>query len=100
MFLLMKPSETRVRDFIISQGCLNFSYAEVGATRGDPPSGFVVDHYRVRLGQGEAAFTHAVEALRRWEMFHLGWLRLCWPDTPIRVGSAVAVLVRHYGFWR
>lgn len=32
-------------------------------------------------------------------MFDLGWVELCWPDTPIEVGATVAVLVRHYGFW-
>ena len=32
-------------------------------------------------------------------MFDTGWISLCWPDTPIQVGSTVAILVRHYGFW-
>jgi uncharacterized protein (UPF0548 family) len=32
-------------------------------------------------------------------MFDTGWIDLCWPDAPIRVGSTVAVVARHYGFW-
>jgi uncharacterized protein (UPF0548 family) len=32
-------------------------------------------------------------------MFNLGWVRVCWPDTPIDSGCDVAVLVRHYGMY-
>ena len=32
-------------------------------------------------------------------MFNIPWLRLYWPDTPIRVGAVVAVSVRHFGFF-
>src|SRR4051794_19315424 len=32
-------------------------------------------------------------------MFSLGWTPLCWPDTPIRFGADVAVLIRHFGFY-
>jgi uncharacterized protein (UPF0548 family) len=32
-------------------------------------------------------------------MFDIGWIELCWPDVPIRTGSTVAVLARHFGFW-
>jgi uncharacterized protein (UPF0548 family) len=58
-----------------------------------------VDHNRVRLGTGEEVFARAVEALRGWRMFEVGWVRICWPDTPVRVGNTVAVLGKHYGLW-
>ncbi len=29
----------------------------------------------------------------------LGWVQLCWSDTPIEVEATVGVLARHYGFW-
>ena len=32
-------------------------------------------------------------------MFEMRWVQLCWPDTPIREGATVAVLVSHMGFW-
>lgn len=32
-------------------------------------------------------------------MFNMPWLRLCWPTAPIRVGTEVAVLVHHFGFF-
>jgi uncharacterized protein (UPF0548 family) len=31
-------------------------------------------------------------------MFNMPWIRLFWPNTPIQVGSDVAVLVHHFGF--
>jgi uncharacterized protein (UPF0548 family) len=32
-------------------------------------------------------------------MFNLGWCRVYPPDAPVRVGTTVAVLVNHFGFW-
>jgi uncharacterized protein (UPF0548 family) len=99
MFFLIKPSRERIQRFIDSQRQAPFNYAEVGASLGPLPSGYAVNHGRIRLGQGEAAFEQAVEALRNWKMFDLGWTSICWPDAPIEVGTTVAVLARHFGFW-
>ena len=99
MFLFGEPSERDVRRFISSQEGLPFLYKEIGASReGVAPPGYVADRYRVRLGEGPEAYARAVEALRGWRQFDLGWVRLCWPDTPIKVGATVGVLARHYGF--
>ncbi len=99
MFCLKKPSEKRARQFIESQCDLSFSYLEVGATNIAPPAGYTIDRNRIRLGSGEAVFNAAVAALRSWKMFDLGWVELCFPDTPIEVGATVAVLAKHFGFW-
>ncbi len=32
-------------------------------------------------------------------MFDMPWSQLCWPTAPIRMGTDVAVLVRHFGFF-
>jgi len=32
-------------------------------------------------------------------MFDLGWVSLCWPESEIEVGTTVAPLARHFGFW-
>ena len=94
-----EPSERDIRRFISSQEGLPFSYKEIGASReGAAAPGYVADRYRVRLGEGPEAYARAVEALRGWRQFDLGWVRLCWPDTPIKVGATVGVLARHYGF--
>ncbi len=100
MFFLRKPSEAAVRRFISSQENLPFSYENVGASReGAAPRGYVADRYRVKLGEGPEAYARAVEALREWRQFDLGWVRLLPPRAPIEVGKTVGVLARHYGFW-
>ena len=99
MFRLRKPSASAVRRYIADQSRLDLTYADVGATARTPTPGFVVDHTRVRLGQGEATFDAAVAALRRWEHFSLGWTSLDPPDTPFEPGRVVSVLARVFGVW-
>jgi uncharacterized protein (UPF0548 family) len=99
MFLLTKPSLTRIREVIAAHRAVPFSYPEVGATRTTPPQGYTVDHNRVRLGEGEAIFKRAAAAIRSWEQFDLGWVAALPADTPIEVDAAVVVLAHHPGFW-
>ena len=99
MYLLSKPSRSRIEAFLSAQESQEFSYPNVGATRGKPPAGFNFDHNRIQLGEGAEAFARAVQAIRQWKMFDIPWLQICWPDAPIREGTAVAVLVSHFGFW-
>jgi uncharacterized protein (UPF0548 family) len=99
LFSLRAPSETEIRQFISEQHESQFSYSEVGASAGEIPNAYNVDHNRVELGSGEIAWQRAVEAVQGWQMFNMPWLRLCWPTAPIRVGTEVAVLVHHFGFF-
>jgi uncharacterized protein (UPF0548 family) len=99
MLLLRLPRESEVRKFLSEQQNLPFSYSTPGMTRGPASGGFNVDHNRVRLGEGVDTFARAKHALRAWRMFDLGWVRLFWPDSPIEVGTVVAVVVQHLGFW-
>jgi uncharacterized protein (UPF0548 family) len=100
MFLPSKPDAETVRQFILSQQGLPFSYREVGATRSEtPPQNFTVDHNRTRLGDGENVYQRAVAALKKWEQFNLGWVSIVPPDTPIAVGQGVAVRAHTFGFW-
>ena len=99
MFFLTKPSAERVQRFLNEQKELPFSYSEVSATNSTLPTGYNIDHNRIRLGYGEQVFTRAVAAVRSWKMQDMGWLELCWPDALIEVGSTVAVLCPHFGFW-
>lgn len=74
-----------------------FSYAQVGATRSDPPRGFTVDHNCARLG-GEPALEHAKTAIARWKMFDPGWLTVYPAGAPIeagRFGFAYGTLPSH-----
>ena len=99
VFLLMKPSQQRVERFLAQQRSRTFSYREVGHSRRVAPAGYTVDHHRVCLGEGRAAFARAVEALKTWKMFDLGWIATFPPAAPQEPGTTVAVRARHLGFW-
>ena len=99
MFLLTKPNRELIRQFVDARREDEFSYAEVGASRTEAPPGYNVDHNRVLLGRDIDAFTRARGAIKDWKMFDFPWVDLCWPDTPIREGETVAILVRHLGFY-
>ena len=99
MFFLTQPRDSVIREFLLSQRNGSFSYPEVGATASDSPASYNVDHYRIKLGEGEELFARACDAIRRWAMFDLGWVRLVNSDAPIERGATVAVLARHLGFW-
>jgi uncharacterized protein (UPF0548 family) len=99
MLFLTKPSRERIQGVIDYSRNAPFNYAEVGRSLGPTPTGYVANHGRVRLGYGEATFNKAVEALRSWKMFDLDWVSLCWPEAEIEIGTTVATLARHFGFW-
>ena len=99
MLSVRRPSDAEIDTFLRSQKNAALSYVAVGATAGAPPSDYNIDHNRVQLGSGEAACDRAIAALRKWEMFNVGWVSLCWPHTPIEPACEVAILVRLYGLW-
>jgi len=99
MFLLRKPTDHFIQQFLNSQREIPFSYPEVGQSRLSAPAGYNIDHNRARLGKGEETFKRAMHALRRWKMFEMDWIRLCWPDAPVEVGSTVGVVAHHFSFW-
>jgi uncharacterized protein (UPF0548 family) len=99
MFSATRPDDEAIRLFLTAQQQLPYSYAEVGATITIPPYGYDVDHNRIQLGSGHEVFTRAKEAVRRWEMFNFGWLRLWTPAAPIAVDTTVAVLAHVWSIW-
>ena len=96
---LRRPSDMAVRDFLAAQAKLDFTYTAVGATASLPPVGYLVDHTRIKLGEGEEFFTRAKAALGRWEQFRLGWVEAWPPETPIQAGEVVAIVARRFGVW-
>ena len=99
MVLFTRPNKPTIQRFIESQSSLNVNYSGIGSTQGTPPPGYVVDHTRAKLGEGEADFQTAQAALRNWTHFQLGWVEPCWPDTPIEPNQTVAILARVFGVW-
>jgi uncharacterized protein (UPF0548 family) len=99
MFLIRKPTAHILADIRDSNRDMPLSYNEVGGSRGKPPSGYVVDRNRVRLGSGRATFERARQALKSWRMLQLGWVEPCWPDARLREGELVGTLARACGLW-
>jgi len=99
MFSFRKPSTEYVRSFLSDQKNRDFTYSAVGATAGTPPAGFVVDHTRIKLGNGEQVFEAAKNAIKCWEHFQLGWVESSSKDIPIEKGQVVGVLARAFGLW-
>jgi uncharacterized protein (UPF0548 family) len=99
LFRFTPPSEDEARRFLSQQQRSEFSYRCVGATAAVPPPGYDVDHNRIQLGSGEPCWRRAVAAVRGWQMFNIPWIRLYWPSAPIKIGTVVAVSMRHFGFF-
>src|SRR5687768_4252337 len=100
MFLIQRPTIELITTFLANRDGDDYSYSEVGSTLlPDPPYDFNIDHNRIEIGLGACDFERAKSAVRRWEMFSLGWVELFHRDTPIEAGRTVAILVRHFGFY-
>ena len=99
MFSFRKPSTESVHCFLSDQKNRDFTYSAVGATSSTPPAGFVVDHTRIKLGNGEQVFEAAKNAISRWEHFRLGWVKVSSKDIPIEKGQVVGVLAGVFGLW-
>jgi uncharacterized protein (UPF0548 family) len=51
------------------------------------------------LGTDPRCLEQGRAALRRWAHFDLGWVTILPAGAPVRIGTTVAALVRHLGFW-
>ena len=94
------PSATTIRDFMAAQAPLAFSYPGVGLTRSaTAPAGYDHDFNSIELGEGEAVWAAAREAVRQWQMFPAGWTGIRPANAPIRAGEVVAMTARVLGAW-
>lgn len=94
-----RPSERTLLQFLERQEEAGFSYPEVGASRGEAPTGYAVDLNRVPIGSGRSIFEEACRALTRWEMFNIGWAHVYPAETPIAEGKTVVVVAKAMGLW-
>ncbi|HRI03775.1 MAG TPA: DUF1990 domain-containing protein [Pyrinomonadaceae bacterium] len=99
MFLLSHPTTEEIATFLRGCEADSFSYAEVGASRDEPPPGYHIDHNRVLLGYESDTWERAQQAIRNWKMFEVDGIELCFPDAPIEEGRNVAPLAKHLGFY-
>jgi len=98
MFSLLRPSSREIARFLAASRDLPLSYQPVGLALAATAS-FDADETIVALGSGAAIYERATEALRCWTQFELGWVELYPRHASIDVGSVVAVLIHHAGFW-
>src|ERR1700675_4322658 len=99
MLFLRRPTAEQIQAFLTTQAKLDLTYSAVGATATQPPAGYVLDHTRIKLGDGASVFAAARAALERWEQFRLGWVEAGPVATPIKERRVVAVMARLFGLW-
>ena len=100
MFTFFRPTAAQVERFMQQESGLPHSYPEVGHTRLDTAvQGYNNDFNFIELGQGEAVWAAAKEAVRKWRMFPGGWAYVAPADTPIEPGRAVAMAAQVLGLW-
>ena len=97
MFFIRRPSRETIERFLTDSQQLPMSYQPVGLVQSGKCRS--LDEASVVIGHGRADFERAQMALSEWKQFELGWVELLPRPSPIAVGSVVAVLIEHLGFW-
>lgn len=98
MFLARRPTQSVIDRFLRESQDLPLSYGPIGIVR-TPTVGRHLDEVTVAIGRGQADFERARAALMAWEQFNLRWVETFPRHAPVAVGTVVAVLIRHLGFW-
>lgn len=98
MLLLRRPSPHTIERFVQASRGASLSYGPIGIAGGAPP-GFDCDETVAVIGRGRADFDRARAAVTAWTPFALGWVDVFPAQAPVSVGTTVAVLIQHAGFW-
>uniref|UniRef100_A0A7S1X6Y4 DUF1990 domain-containing protein n=1 Tax=Tetraselmis chuii TaxID=63592 RepID=A0A7S1X6Y4_9CHLO len=94
---LTRPSALQVDEAVSHGSRQGFNYRHVGKTEGAPPlddelvrERWTVDHTRVQVGKGRAAYEEGKRALKSWQHFQLGWTTVD-ASTRVEKGSKARV---------
>jgi uncharacterized protein (UPF0548 family) len=98
MFFARRPSPETIDRFVRDSKDLPLSYSPAGIVSGETARPGL-DELVTVIGRGRADFERARAALASWKHFDLGWVELFPSHAPVAVGTVVAVLIRHLGFW-
>ena len=98
MFLVRRPSPEHIDLFLRESQVLPLSYSPTGIVKANTVRKDL-DEATVVIGHGKAAFERARAALITWKQFDIGWVETFPRAAPVAIGSVVAVLIRHLGFW-
>jgi uncharacterized protein (UPF0548 family) len=100
MFFMRRPSAPAIDRFLDASRSLPLSYGPVGIVRETAKPGHGrIDEDVFTIGRGDDDFERARAALTAWKHFDLGWVETFPRHAGIEVGTMVAVLIRHFGFW-
>jgi uncharacterized protein (UPF0548 family) len=98
MFLAQRPSADAIDRFLRDSQELPLSYGPVGIAR-EASAGYRLDEETLVIGHGKVDFDRGRAALMAWKHFDIGWAEAFPKQAPVAVGTVVAVLIRHFGFW-
>ena len=98
MFLARRPTRNVIDRFLRQSQDLPLSYGPIGIVR-TRTADRDADEVTVTIGRGQADFERARAALLAWKQFDIGWVETFPRQAPLAVGTVVAVLIRHLGFW-
>lgn len=98
MFLARRPSSENIDRFLRESQDLPLSYSPIGIVKADTVRQDL-DEATVAIGHGKTDFERARAALMAWKQFDIGWVETFPRYAPVAVGTVVAVLIRHFGFW-
>ena len=98
MFLARRPTRNVIDRFLRESQDLPLSYGPVGIVSAWT-AGQHLDELAVAVGHGQADFERARAALLAWKQFDIGWVETFPRHAPLAVGTVVAILIRHLGFW-
>ena len=97
MFLARRPS-LDTRDRFVSES-RDMTLSEVPLRELFARHVECLDEASVAIGHGRADFERARAALTAWKQFDIGWVETFPRHAPIAIGTVIAVLIRHFGFW-
>jgi uncharacterized protein (UPF0548 family) len=98
MFFVRRPSRETIDRFVRDSQELPLSYGPIGIVNGETPCRNF-DEAIVTIGRGRTDFDRARTALMAWKQFDIGWVQTFPRHAPVEVGTVVAVLIQHLGFW-
>jgi uncharacterized protein (UPF0548 family) len=98
MFMARRPSRETIDRFLLDSQDLPLSYGPIGIVRAEPTRPGI-DEAIVAIGRGDTDLARARAALMAWKQFDIGWIETFPRDAQVAVGTVVAVLIRHLGFW-
>jgi len=98
MFLARRPSQETIDRFLRDSQDLPLSYGPIGIVSDERQRPNLYE-IAVVLGRGRTDFERARAALLAWQQFDIGWVETFPRGAPVAIGTPIAVLIRHLGFW-